>query len=81
MRPCQVLSLNHHINIIEDGQVEVLITAMVHQVVAPSLIMANQQQQQGLTQCQPSSNYLTPLPVCPINAQKLDGGPLFVFAS
>lgn len=35
MRPCHVLSLNHHINIIEDGQVEVLVTAMVHQVVAP----------------------------------------------
>jgi hypothetical protein len=36
MRPCQILSLNHHINIIEDGQVEVLFTAMVHQITTSS---------------------------------------------
>lgn len=36
LMPCVALQLQHHINILDDGQVEVLFTAMVHRMAAPS---------------------------------------------
>eukprot|EP01038_Epipyxis_sp_PR26KG_P009930 gene9930-13358_t len=38
LMPCQVLGLNHAVNILEDGFVEVLVNAMVHKVVSLSSI-------------------------------------------
>lgn len=32
MSPCQILNLTEDVNVIEDGQIEVLLTAMVHRV-------------------------------------------------
>jgi hypothetical protein len=36
MIPCQILNITHYLNVIEDGQVEIVISAMVHKV-APKL--------------------------------------------
>lgn len=32
MAPCQILNLTEDVNVIEDGQIEILLTAMVHRV-------------------------------------------------
>eukprot|EP01039_Chlorochromonas_danica_P008191 gene8189-9036_t len=37
MVPCEILNMSHHINVVDDGQVEILITAMVHKVVTSDM--------------------------------------------
>jgi hypothetical protein len=37
MVPCQVLGLTHHVSILDEGQVEILISALVHHTV-PALL-------------------------------------------
>lgn len=40
MMPCQVLGMSHHVNIIEDGMIEILLNAMVSGfIVSPCVVL------------------------------------------
>ncbi len=61
MAPCQVLGLTHNVNILEEGQVEILISALVHKT-APMLTLLRPPGRSRSTSVESQNLWGTPTP-------------------